>query len=288
MLPAIDKIDSFLDKETKVQRSLLEVLDHLITGSKLDFEYLGPIGDPVITTKVFDAILAELNNEEISKHTAKTQTLGSIHGNYVVAYLVHNFYVENAQYYLPQTDLGRYDVIKGYNNPTEVYSDLVSLKFNELKDDSILIINSATLAKINAESVFNEQAINALNSKNIFVFFDIDHINLTNLNLSSQTLKALLGKAAALYAQLFARIDNVGLNFDTGKLLCVEGLNLGHLYLKFPDHEQAPAFEKTVSILNRTTLSTPVKLGVDILKALFDEESKHEQVIRLLTEPAFK
>ena len=288
MLPTIDKIEPFLDKETRVQRSFLDLLDDLVAENKLDFEYLSSIGDPDTTKKVFDVVVAESNSETISKHTAKVQTLGGIHGIYVMSYLVHNFYAKNAQYYLPQANVQRYDAIKGYDNPTEIYTDLESLSFNALKDDSILVINSAFLAKVNFESVFSEQAINILNNKSIQVFLDIDQLDLSNLVLPSYTLRALLAKAAAPVGQLFAKIDNVSLSLDTGKILFMEGLNFGHLFLKFQSEEQAQLFEKAVSVMNRTTLSTPVKLGVDIVKALFENEDKYGQVISQLTEPAFK
>jgi hypothetical protein len=282
MLADIGKIAPYFDKETQVQHVYLEVIGSLQSSEKLNFEYLGPNGDPLVSEAVFKSIFGALYSKEISAKTAKIHTSNGINGMYDFSYLISNYYLEGVTYYLPQADLGRYDIIKGYQNPIETYGKLAALDISKLKNDSILVINSSTLKEQACDEIFNNELIEQINSKNIFVVLDIDRLDFDSKGRVERDFNHLLGESAKNISNIFVRLNNVGLNFDTGKITYMPGLNFGNLFIKFPEGSDPHLFESTSAFQNRITLSTPIKLGLDIIKVLLEDNEYSRTVASLL------
>lgn len=262
-----------LNKKQEARMVLKTVLKFLDDQNKLDFEYTTPSGEVDVTKKLFNTIFDTALFPTLDIHCAKHQTSGWLHGIFIVSKIATEFHLENFKVHIQNSVKQLYSVFEHLGSSV-IYFD--SLSDIILGVGDILILDPVVL-----EKGISTQTINDINDKQVVVMVSVDSISITK-NESIQLLNDFIRIGLSALTSQLTKLNSFIFNFDDSRAFAYEGLKTGHLFFKFEDPEFAAEYEQQMSSISRLTISTPTKLGADLLRVLLNEKQFSQKFVDVL------
>ena len=283
MLPNISKTNIIENKETKAQKFLLKVLKKMKDSGNLNFDYTGSVGSPDVNTYILKALLSQHLSAEVFERSIISQTMGGTNGIFLLSTLLAKYYVEVPNILIPEKHADKYSILSGFEFSIEKYEKVDLSLIENAKDRSIIFLYPFS-DDGEVYKTFNSTLIEYINKKKLFIVFQADEVFFDRSCEEGSTLETLLGKSFEEVAQFYSLVDCCAINIDTSRWLFMPGTRFGQLIIRFPIGASTKNLNDKLGILNRLTVSTPTKLGVDIARVLFEDLDLSTKFARIILE----
>jgi len=252
------------DNKAAVLDILRDILKHLADKHQLDFEYLGSLGIPELNSKLFDVVFKGTALEGEGQVVAKSQNCGLTQG-------LHNFVILLAKHHCSDFVLHVPEKLA----PRFEYAGERGLNIQLYKEGSTPILAEGDVLVVDPNVVtqtLTPERVAEINSKQVIAMLATDRLCLEGVDKQPLTsLQEVLRVGLLPYTSILATVENFAFFYDLSTMLGFPGLNTGFTNIRFESAEFAADYERQMTMYNRLTISTHVKLGDDFLQVLLTD-----------------
>lgn len=250
-------------KKHKMRQVAKEVMHHLLEAGKLDFEYTNPGGEADVSEALFQAIFEGRGPADLGARVAKGQGAGLAQNVFVVAHLLTLHHCRDFRVHVPTSLKNAYEVFEVQKLPVHLYKELDEVQPGQ---GDLVVLRPADVAKY-----LTEARAAQLNELQVTAMTAVDALSLPKDAAELTSVARVFNEGLAEVTGPLCRLNSFILAVDDSAILALEGLKVSHLFIRFEEDGFAKEYQEAMGLVNRLTISTPTKLGADILRVLLRE-----------------
>lgn len=261
------------DRKHKMRMAVKSVIRRLSEAGKLDFEYTGPNGEADVSDLLFKTLFKGKGPAELATQVAKVQGVGIENAIATVADLLKRHHCSDFKVHLPKSLEAQYVTFSEQKLTLETYHSPTEAKLAQ--GDLIVLVRE------DIPNYITETRIAELNDMQVSVMVTADSLLLPKgVPSELESVSAVLNLGLSDITTPLSRLHSFFFAIDDSAILAIEGLKCSHLYIRFEEPGYASDYEAALSYFNRLTISTPTKLGADILRVLLTDKEQSELFVQ--------